>query len=388
MIIMFSIENFYWVLYENLLKPSGVNGWFYYPFGTMQHLLKCDPILASKKQNHVLFYYDQEPIHSEDLGSGYDSNQVSAYSRKILRILANSERSEIKNRLCQDRAMLDWYYFYHGIAALDWFRDAKYQVDSMVPVKPFVSFNHLVRREKAYRMSLVARMHQTGLLSRGLVSFLGTDNDIQQELNDDTSYLSDDEKQIIETFLAQQLQLPIRIDDTVASGNLSADFGSAIYNIWQTGLFHVVNESVYYADKQHLTEKIFKPIVSMRPFILVAAPGNLAYLRSYGFKTFSEWIDESYDDIADPGERLSRIVNELIKISDRSPGNLIKLYREMLPVLEYNKRHFFGDFKNQIISELVDNFDTVICRWNNGRVDDREVPRCKDLGAVKLLLST
>ena len=36
----------------------------------------------------------------------------------------------------------------------------------------------------------------------------------------------------------------------------------------------------------HLTEKIFKPIVNKQPFMLLAAPDNLAYLKSYGFKTY------------------------------------------------------------------------------------------------------
>jgi hypothetical protein len=33
--------------------------------------------------------------------------------------------------------------------------------------------------------------------------------------------------------------------------------------------------------------------------MLLAAPGNLAYLKSYGFKTFDSVIDESYDTIQD-----------------------------------------------------------------------------------------
>ena len=46
------------------------------------------------------------------------------------------------------------------------------------------------------------------------------------------------------------------------------------------GLFHIVTETIFYDNKLHFTEKVFKPIVARRPFFLVGAPGNLAYLKS------------------------------------------------------------------------------------------------------------
>jgi hypothetical protein len=62
-----------------------------------------------------------------------------------------------------------------------------------------------------------------------------------------------------------------------------------------TSFLHIVNETV--VDKQHLTEKIFKPIVLKQPFVLMGGQGTLQYLRDYGFKTFKKWFDEDYDDI-------------------------------------------------------------------------------------------
>ena len=64
----------------------------------------------------------------------------------------------------------------------------------------------------------------------------------------------------------------------------------------QSALWNVVSETVFYHNKLHLTEKIFKPIVSKQPFMLLAAPGNLKYLKSYGFKTFDHLWSEDYDN--------------------------------------------------------------------------------------------
>ena len=150
---------------------------------------------------------------------------------------------------------------------------------------------------------------------------------------------------------------------------------------------HVVNETVFYEPKLHLTEKIFKPIVAERPFVLVAAPGNLAYLRRYGFRTFDQWIDESYDDIMDPDERLDAVCREIERLCSLSIRQLRDLHRDMLPVLQHNKRHFYGEFRQIIAHELVDNFDHCICVWNNGRVDGRHLPRQPELARVKQILS-
>jgi hypothetical protein len=385
---MISVENLYWVLYKNLLAYSQINPIWYYPFGTfdmfIDHPFRESSLLDSKRDlNHVFFYFDQEPICDENFGEIYQS-YPSRWSNKYLKILANSEHSEFKKQICQRRGYLDWYYFFHGFAALNWFRDSQYITDDINFKQVFVCFNHLVRSRRSYRLSLVSKLLSRGLDEFGKISLLATSQDIIDECNDENSYLSHHEKNIIDTNLTSKV--PLVIDNEFVDGRYSAHFGHNELKLWQSFLWHVVTETVFYEPKQHLTEKIFKPIVSMRPFILISAPGNLAYLRSYGFKTFSNWIDESYDNEIDNNRRLDMIVNELEKLCSLSRDQLYKMHQEMLPVLHYNKQHFFGGFKVQIVNELVDNWDQSLRLWNNGRVDGRELPLHPDLNAVKKLL--
>jgi len=119
---MLSVDNFYWTLHQNLLAPLEIGAWYYYPWGTQNNLslYEFQPAYRKYHFNHVLFH-DQEPFWSNHLGKKYDyeSYYVAWNLFKFLKILANSEWSDIKKQICKDRQLLDWYYFYHGFAALD-----------------------------------------------------------------------------------------------------------------------------------------------------------------------------------------------------------------------------------------------------------------------------
>ena len=385
---MISVENLYWILYENLLKPVGMDAWYFYPFGTKNHLSKFEFLTGARSSHipHALFHFDQEPIFDKQSWNDYDRSYREYWSVKIFRLLANSECSDLKKQLCRDRYMQDWYYFYHGFAALDWFRDAKY-LDCIGSFESkFSSYNHLVTGKRSYRMALTARLLEMGLLDQSDISFHGTSQHCQTEIDDPASELTADQKLLIQKHMCGSDLLPMILDKAHVDGSHSAHFGYREYRLWQRSFLHVVNETVFYDRKLHLTEKVFKPIVAMRPFLLVAAPGNLAYLRRYGFETFADWIDESYDDEYNPVRRLDLVVHEVQKLHQRSWPELCKIFDEMRPVLEHNRRHFFGQFRQIIVDELVDNFDGCIRTWNNGRVDGRDIPAHPNLGAVKKIL--
>jgi len=382
---MISVENFYWILFENLLEPVRLDCWYYYPWGTKQNLIrgKLKTYESSRDFNHVFFHFDQEPLWSDQLGS-YDFEKA-ANSSKLVRILANSEHSEFKTDICKSRGFVDWYFFYHGFAALDWYRDCKY-VHQNHPIKnAFLSLNH-VFDQRSYRIALLVRLLDKKIAHKGSISFYAQSQDIRNELQSASTRLSEYSRLLIQEHMSSLDSLPWKIDDVPINGDLSARFGFNELRLWQSSLWHVVNETVFYEPKLHLTEKVFKPIVAKRPFVLVAAPGNLAYLRSYGFQTFDRWIDESYDSIHDPDQRLDAIAKEIARFASMSMAELRHVHEDMRSVLDHNKQHFFGKFQEIIVSELVDNFDQCIRIWNNGRVDGREIALHPDLELVKSIL--
>lgn len=273
-----------------------------------------------------------------------------------LHILVTSEHSEFRNYCVERWNLKHMYYFYHAFAAFDWYRGFNVLNCTKQVIKPyaydFVTFNRLVCNDRSYRLRFISKLVELGLLDKGRISF-GVEKEYgtwRDELADPKSKLSPSAKKHALKYLSQ-IKQPLIIDQEDVPGYASAD----IPRIINDSLWHVVTETVFYYDKLHLTEKIFKPIVMKQPFMLLAAPGNLAYLRSYGFKTFDGIIDESYDNIQDPDERVDAVVAQLAWYCNLPVEEKQRVIEHLAPIVEYNFHHFYGEFKHIVTDEFLTN---------------------------------
>jgi hypothetical protein len=389
---MFSLDSFYKIIAKNMLEPLGINSLCFSRFGSTNFndlIGVSDRDYKYDDENNdfikYLVFYDQEPIDVENFQESFLKSNLEFninfldyqvyclksystnfwYVNQPFNVYANSEISDQKSMLFKNLDFYDWYYFFHGFAALDWYKNVKYMPPIKTFSKVFISFNNLVNEKRSYRLTLISTLIKLGLDKYGYISMNQQDtvNKIKKELSSPYSLLSKQSKYLIyKTLLPNPPKLIIDIDTTV--GTLSADDNLETLSL---GLFHVVTETIFYDKKLHLTEKIFKPVVARRPFLLVGAPGNLAYLKSYGFKTFDRWIDESYDLETDPDQRLNKIVNELDKLCKLPELELMQIYNEMQEILEYNFHWFYNGFRKQITNEMVDNFESLIKKYNTGK---------------------
>ena len=119
-------------------------------------------------------------------------------------------------------------------------------------------------------------------------------------------------------------------------------------------LVYVSTETVYFGRRLHLTEKTFKAIALEMPFVLVAAAGNLAYLREYGFKTFDSVFDESYDLETDDIRRMARVTQLLKDLDSLSTHERQQIHKACLPIVEHNYNHFYsGGFADILWTEIT-----------------------------------
>jgi hypothetical protein len=119
----------------------------------------------------------------------------------------------------------------------------------------------------------------------------------------------------------------------------------------QDSLVYVPTETVCFGKRLHITEKTFKAIALEMPFVLVAPAGSLDYMRSYGFKTFGNVFDESYDSETDDIKRIEKVTKLLKDLDNLSPKERLNVHRRCLPAVIHNYEHFYGG-----------NFDRVLWR--------------------------
>lgn len=149
-----------------------------------------------------------------------------------------------------------------------------------------------------------------------------------------------------------QLLKSVQPDEKFCNFNDQFDVQGCDSMLHQSCFLHLVTETVFDYPHNSFSEKTWKPIVNLRPFIIVGVPGSLANLHSLGFMTFSKWWDESYDTIQDPLQRMLNIVELTKDICKKSIGDLQEIYVDMKPILKFNYDHYYGDFRNNALNKF------------------------------------
>ena len=100
--------------------------------------------------------------------------------------------------------------------------------------------------------------------------------------------------------------------------------------------FNIVSETVFDYPYVHPTEKTIQALLSKRPFIMIGPRGSLQHLRDRGFKTFHTMIDESYDQLADPNQRLEAVMQLILDLNKKSQQELNDIVYAVKDTLIHN----------------------------------------------------
>ena len=100
----------------------------------------------------------------------------------------------------------------------------------------------------------------------------------------------------------------------------------------------VVTESEYHKFNIRFTEKFYFPIMYNQPFMVLGSPSLLKWIKKYGFETFPELFDESYDEENDLKKRTEIIIDNLKKLQDKSNQELQDLLEMVKPKIIHNKK--------------------------------------------------
>ena len=153
-------------------------------------------------------------------------------------------------------------------------------------------------------------------------------------------------KKLVPTLLEHD---SLHVDTLELTGDLSMSAPPAQY---EASYFSIVTETLFDDVSLFLTEKVWKPIFSLHPFLIVGSVGTMRHLQLMGYQTFHPYIDESYDTLSDNVARFHAIVSEIKRLCKMTPEDLHAWYWSLMPILEHNQRWFLErrteDFKRFI----------------------------------------
>jgi hypothetical protein len=206
--------------------------------------------------------------------------------------------------------------------------------------KKFLCFNRQLNyREHKTVMAYLAIKHD--LLKEGIFSFISlvSEENIVKAIKSiypvDSTDIEIIAKQIFEL-------LPYEIDTHALSTEQKTAFGTDNNrkDLFLDTYFHLTMETRFRCGSTpFLSEKTFRPISNLQPFLYFGNHHGLAKLHKYGFKTFHPIIDESYDLEEDSGKRMLMLEKELIKLNNRSLEEIHDLYYSLTDILIYNQKH-------------------------------------------------
>jgi len=122
---------------------------------------------------------------------------------------------------------------------------------------------------------------------------------------------------------------------------------------WYNNIFvDVVCEKMITGETFFPTEKTARPLATKTPFLIMASPNYLKNLRRLGFKSFSQFWDESYDyqQGVQRAESIRCIIDDLGKLNQLQ---LQKLYQKMLPILDHNHEIYHKLTPDKILSTFI-----------------------------------
>ncbi len=139
--------------------------------------------------------------------------------------------------------------------------------------------------------------------------------------------------------------------------------------IWKfiDSYLHIVSETYFDKDVIHFSEKIFKPIWYMQPFVVFSTPYTLKHLKDLGYKTFNKWINESYDNIEDPTERMYTAIEACREFMNKPTNELNNVMKEMLPILNHNVLTLLNNREKLHVNLLKDLKKHSDTKWGDTR---------------------
>lgn len=299
------------------------------------------------------------PLHKVVFGTScYNADDVIKKIREELQI--KEEINVLKHnwalRSCSkhwyDVMTRDDYRFYADITH----RETITTIDDDIKQKRKHKFMSLNYRVRDHRLLFFFFMNSLGELHNNLISYDLTDENLKY-LNSllrgkyEQNWPEEINQKWYDTNLNEYYDLnPKKQVVDIENIKMARGHGWERKETYLDSYINITTESLFFEDCWYMSEKTFKPIANLQPFIIIGSPHTLRELKKLGFKTFNEYWDESYDLETDPFKRFDKITKLIKRLNNLSLNEIHSLYSKMIPILKHNQKTLL-DYRH---SDLMD----------------------------------
>ena len=241
----------------------------------------------------------------------------------------------------------DEYYFdFSAILCAKFFKN--YQVDELDLKDPKYVFVNYNRKPSEHRIKLFERLHKEELGSKGILTISSYTNSegkiVESSLNENFDDYRDWGAYDEPTAPWQNYTIP---NDIYSLGKM---------DIWQSHFVNVVSEGRFdLSNDIFISEKIWKPIIGMRPFMINNTHQLYNHLEKNGFDTFRDlWPIPYNTDEENPWLPTKEVHDYIVEnLKWLQNQDLISLYNSIRLRLLANRRRFFEHAQEQL--KIVEN---------------------------------
>ena len=298
------------------------------PCGPIMYIKQFEDALESKgidgknlvwiQGNIPNYYYDPSRTHK---------------SKMLTSILSLSQANEnLLKYPCQTNMIQDYGYVSDVVRETDLDKNK-------LRDKKFICFNRSLDRPHRIGLAYIALKHD--LLKDGIWSFL---NHNRPEIMEDhlrQIFPWEEIKDIKEYKEKIKKIIPYQVDTQGLNEEQRYSFQTVDVNrkeYYDSTYIHIVSETLGWDEfDTFFSEKTWRPILNLQPFIYVGAYKSLDRLHKLGFKTFHPFIDERYDDERDMPTRMRMVEEQIVKFKNMSIQQIHDYYYSITDILLHNQ---------------------------------------------------
>jgi hypothetical protein len=231
---------------------------------------------------------------------------------------------------------------------------------TLVPKKLFLSWN---RRHKAHRNMLALLFDKNDLLNYSYFSMSKEEPEFPDRKFEDIF-----EDKWLEMFNLTRgdvidlvKKLPLVVDGETVITKMMKGTQSTSENFYENSLVSIITETNFLENEISMTEKSIKPVKEKHPFIMIGVKGTLKAYHNLGYKTFSNFWSEEYDNIEDSWERLREIIRVCKEISKWDSEKILEFKKKVKPILDYNFQVAKGGISKSAANNIIEHITRHKC---------------------------